>query len=84
MARSYLLEESRLQSEIDKTAAEIRLAIVTAEERKRISRAQTIKHSGMSNGSFYNAWSRPELFRVGQLIKIYDFLKVPQEERRFT
>ena len=72
------------EKQIDKISRDIRIAIVTAEEIRRIGRAETIKHSGMSQANFYKAWNDPSLFRVGQLIRIYEFLNVPEPERRFS
>lgn len=62
----------------------IRLNIVANEERRHVTRAQTIKASGMSQSAFYLAWKKPELFRVGNLYDVYEFLRVPEEERRYT
>ncbi len=50
---------------------------------RHVSIAQVIEKSGMSQANFYKAWNDPSLFRIGQLIRIYDFLKVPEAERRF-
>lgn len=73
-----------VELQIDETGKQIRVAIVTAETMRSISRAETIRRSGMSQANFYKAWKDPSLFRIGQLIRIYDFLKVPEPERRFT
>ena len=78
------LGKDRIELQIDETGKQIRVAIVTAETMRSISRAETIKQSGMSQANFYKAWKDPSLFRIGQLIRIYDFLKVPELERRFT
>ena len=76
--------KDRIDEQIDATSKQIRVAIVTAETMRNVSRAETIKRSGMSSANFYKAWKDPSLFRIGQLIRIYDFLKVPEPERRFT
>lgn len=68
----------------DQVAKLIRGTIAKAETERNVSRAQTIEKSGMSQASFYKAWNDPSLFRIGQLIRIYDFLKVPEPERRFA
>ena len=78
------LGKDRIEMQIDETGKQIRVAIVTAETMRSISRAETIRRSGMSQANFYKAWKDPSLFRIGQLIRIYDFLKVPEPERRFT
>lgn len=80
MARSNLIGNNR----IDEISIQIKLAIVKAETGRDIPRAETIKHSTMSPANFYKAWRDPSLFRIGQLVSIYDYLKVPDEERRFT
>lgn len=72
------------QSRYAKICEDIRLNIVTNEERRHVSRAQTIKASGMSQSAFYLAWKNPELFRIGNLHDVYEFLRVPEEERRYT
>ena len=71
-----------IDTQIDEIGKQIRITIVSGEEARDRSRSETIKHSGMSPASFYTAWKDPSLFRVGQLIRIYDFLKIPDEERR--
>ena len=38
-------------------------------------------HIRMSSGSLYNRISKPQNFKVGELSEIYDYLKVPEEER---
>lgn len=68
---------------VNEIGKQIRLEIVTSETKRNITRAETIRHSGMSQASFYTAWRDPALFRVGQLIRIYEYLKVPEEKRRF-
>ena len=78
------LGKDSFDARLDETAQKIRVAIVTAETMRSVPRSETIKRSGMSAANFYKAWNRPELFRVGQLIRIYDYLKVPESERRFT
>ena len=74
----------KIDNDLDEIRRMIRLTIITAEADRNISRLQTIKMSGMSQASFYKAWNDPSLFRVGQLIRIYDFLRVPEPERRFA
>lgn len=75
---------SNRQSRYTKLSENIRVIIVTNEERRHVSRAQTIKASGMSQSAFYLAWKQPELFRVGNLHDVYEFLRVPEEERRYV
>ena len=76
------LGKDRIDTQIDEISKQIRIAIVSGEESQDRARAETIEHSGMSPASFYTAWRDPSLFRIGQLIRIYDFLKIPDEERR--
>lgn len=83
MPRSNLLK-GHIDMLIERTGTQIRVTIVTAEALRNVPRSETIRHSGMSQASFYKAWKDPSLFRVGQLVSIYDFLKIPEEERRFA
>ena len=69
---------------LDALRAEIRNQIGGREAEFNIPRAKTIKHSGMSPTSFYKCWSDPSLFRVWQLVRIYDYLRIPEAERRFS
>lgn len=77
MPRSNFVRQSDLKAD------EFRAGIVYAETMQKVPRSETIRHSGMSQGNFYKCWKDPALFRVGQLMQIYDFLKIPQSERRF-
>ena len=79
MNSNYLSKDVKLSS----LKEEIRIAIITGEERQHVSRSDTIRASRMSQASFYNAFREPELFRVGQLHRVYEFLKVPEEVRRY-
>lgn len=74
----------RIEAQREKASQEIRLAIVTGETMRGCSRSETIRHSGMSQASFYKAWKDPSLFRIGQLIAIYEYLRIPETERRFA
>ena len=73
-----------IEDKINQIRNQIRPLIAAAEAQRHIPRAETIRHSGMSPANFYKAWRDPALFRVGQLIRIYDFLKVPEAERWFV
>ena len=84
MAKSYFIGNSKTDADIKQISQIIRVTIVKAETERNISRSLTIKMSGMSPANFYKAWNDPSLFRIGQLIRIYDFLKVPEPERRFA
>ena len=84
MPRSNLIGNTKTDIELDQIRKIIRVIIVKAETERNVSRAQTIKMSGMSSANFYKAWNDPSLFRIGQLVRIYDFLKVPEPERRFA
>ncbi len=79
-----ILGRDRIDVKMDEVAQAIHVTIVTWETMQGKSRAETIRHSGMSQANFYKAWKDPSLFRVGQLIRVYEFLKVPEPERRFT
>lgn len=81
MPKVYLSAEDEYKK---KVGIDIRGKIAKAETERNVSRSQTIKMSGMSQANFYKAWNDPSLFRVGQLIRIYDFLRVPEPERRFA
>ena len=63
---------------------EISITILSAEIRNHIPRTETIKASGLSKSGFYDALKHPEKFRIGCLYDIYDYLRVPEEERRFV
>ncbi len=80
MPKSILCTDSKL----DSIKSDIRVAITTAETRRNVSRAMTIKNSGMSASNFYKAWNDPELFRIRDLHSIYEYLKIPDQERRFV
>lgn len=84
MAKSNFIGNSKTDEDIRQIGQFIRVAIVKAETERNISRSLTIKMSGMSSANFYKAWNDPSLFRIGQLVRIYDFLKVPEPERRFA
>ena len=58
--------------------------IAAGEEERGVGRMDTIKASGMSTSSFYTAWRNPELFRLRDLNKIYSFLRIPEEDRRYS
>ena len=62
---------------------DIKGIIAKAEARKNIPRSSTVEHSGMSSSNFYKAWHSPELFRIRDLYAIYEYLHVPEEERRY-
>lgn len=72
-----------IDDQINRIGDQIRPLIAAAEAQRHIPRSKTITHSGMSPASFYKAWKDPSLFRIGQLIRIYDFLKIPEEVRFF-
>ena len=82
MAKSFLLEESRLEAMEAEVGQDIKGKIAKREAELDKPRSQTIEHSGMSAGAFYAAWKDPAKFRVGQLLRIYDFLRIPESERR--
>ena len=84
MPKSNYIGNAKVDIDLDEARQIIRKTIILAEAERNISRAQTIKMSGMSQANFYKAWNDPSLFRIGQLIRIYDFLKVPEPERRFA
>ena len=78
------LGKDQIDLKIDAVKKQIQMLIILHELKCNVARLDTIKHSGMSQANFYKAWRDPSLFRVGQLIRIYDFLKGPEPERRFT
>lgn len=80
MARGYCYKDERLEA----LKLDIKTAIVTGEIRSNIPRMRTIEISGMSQASFYAAFHDPSLFRVGQLHRIYEGLRVPEAERRYA
>ena len=80
MAKTNLCKEAAL----DALRVQIKGMIAKNEAERNIPRAETIKHSGMSPHNFYKAWNDPSLFRVWQLVRIYDYLKVPEAERRYS
>ena len=80
MSRGFTLRDERLEA----LQTDIKTTIVAAEIKHHIPRPQTIKFSEMSASNFYKAMSRPELFRVGQLYRIYEGLNVPEAERRYV
>ena len=84
MPKSLFIGNSRIDADLDQVSKNIRVTIIKAETERNVSRAQTIRMSGMSQANFYKAWNDPSLFRIGQLVRIYDFLKVPEPERRFA
>ena len=84
MPRTTFIGNSKVDVDLDQAAKVIHGTIAKGEAEYKVSRSQTIESSGMSAASFYKAWNDPSLFRVGQLIRIYDFLKVPEPERRFA
>ena len=84
MPKCNYIGNAKLNADLEDAKRSIRGAIAKAETEHNISRSQTIKMSGMSQANFYKAWNDPSLFRIGQLIRIYDFLKVPEPERRFA
>lgn len=53
--------------------------VAAAEIRRNVSRADTIKASGLSQSAFYNAWKKPRLFRLEQYMSICDFLRIPYQ-----
>ena len=84
MPKCMYIGNAKLDADLEEVRQVIRVTIVKAETERNVSRSQTIRMSGMSQASFYKAWNDPSLFRIGQLIRIYDFLKVPEPERRFA
>lgn len=84
MPKSNYIGTAQVDADLDEIRQIIRVTIIKAEAERNVSRSQTVRMSGMSQANFYKAWSDPSLFRVGQLIRIYDYLKVPEPERRFT
>jgi hypothetical protein len=84
MPKTNFIGNTKTDIELDQISQTIRVTIVKAETERNVSRAQTIRMSGMSPANFYKAWKDPTLFRIGQLIRIYEFLKVPEPERRFA
>lgn len=62
---------------------DIRTAIVIGETQHHIPRSRTIEASGVSVATFYKCWKEPEQFRVGQLHRIYETLRIPEEARRY-
>lgn len=84
MAKSNYIGNSKADDDIRQISQIIRGTIGKAEAERNTARSLTIKMSGMSSANFYKAWNDPSLFRIGQLIRIYDFLKVPEPERRFV
>ncbi len=72
------------QQRLEQVKQNIRLAIISQEELRGVSRGDTVIHSGMSCGNFYKAWKQPELFRVRDLHNIYEFLKMPEEKRHYV
>ena len=84
MPKSNFIGNTGVKNALDHISNDIRVTIVKAETERNISRSLTIKMSGMSPANFYKAWNDPQLFRIGQLVRIYDFLKVPEPERRFA
>jgi len=84
MPKSNLIGNVRLEADQNELRSSIKGIIAKAETERNVSRSQTIKMSGMSPASFYKSWNDPLLFRVGQLIRIYNYLKIPESERRYT
>lgn len=84
MPNSNLVGNAKLEAEKNELRLFIKGRIAEAEAKQNKPRSQTIMMSGMSPASFYKSWNDPLLFRVGQLIRIYDYLKIPESERRYT
>ncbi len=80
MAKTNLCKDAAL----DALRAEIRGQIAEHEAKYNKPRSETVKHSCMSPSSFYKCWADPGLFRVWQLVRIYNYLKVPEAERRYS
>ncbi len=72
------------QQRLEQVKQNIRVAIVSQEEVRGISRRDTVLHSGMSPSNFYKAWKSPELFRVRDLHNIYEYLRVPEDNRQYV
>lgn len=83
MAKSNFINNSRTDQAMANARRYIRGIIGKYKAEQNITTEQIIKASGMSRAAFYNCFKDPSLFRVGQLILIYDSLKVPEPERRF-
>ena len=77
-SRGYIKDEKA------ESLQEISITIVSTELRNHIPRSETIKASGLSKSTFYDCLKHPEKWRLGALYDVYQRLRVPQEERRYT
>ena len=83
MPKCTLIGNTELDTDLAKFGEYFKGLILIYEMKRHVSRLQTIQSSEMSQGAFYKCWKDPSLFRAGQLIKIFDFLRIPENERRF-
>lgn len=51
-------------------------------ELRHVRRLEDIRqHTTLSTGTFSKYWNRPELYPLGEVVNIFNYLKVPYEER---
>lgn len=49
----------------------------------QITRGKLLKYIGMKETTYYRRLENPSTFTLGEIRAIYDYLKVPTEERKF-
>ncbi len=76
MAKIVLCKEDEAKKEFE---ISFRSRVAAAEERRNVSRKETINASGLSHSAFYTAWKNPRLFRMDQYMSICDFLRIPYQ-----
>ena len=74
MAKITLCKDEETKKEFE---ISFKARVAAAEIRRNVSRADTIKASGLSHSAFYTAWKNPRLFRLDQYMSICDFLRIP-------
>lgn len=51
-------------------------------ELRHVRRLEDIRqHTTLSTGTFSKYWNNPSLFPLGEIVNIFNYLKVPYEER---
>lgn len=68
----------------EKSLQEVSNIIKVSEIKNNIPRSATIEASGLSKSAFYDCLKHPEKWRLGTLYDVYQRLRVPEEERRYT
>lgn len=76
MAKITLCKDEETKKEFE---ISFKARVAAAEIRRNVSRADTIKASGLSRSAFYSAWNKPRLFRLDQYMRICDFLRIPYQ-----